>query len=155
MGGELSRKLGIANLASARISCSETVNVNTFVADKVKEAASQGADREMGFPSTTMPFFRNILKKKRQSEIIDSALENYDDIRNNTIKDLKDCYKNLEEFAMSQLDEIYHTQVEVGRETVAQAMEMAKSSKDSEMMSKNLERASEIVIGAVGVLKKY
>ena len=155
MGGELSRKLGIANLASARISCSETVNVNTFVADKVKEAASQGADREMGFPSTTMPFFRNILKKKRQSEIIDSALENYDDIRNNTIKDLKGCYKNLEEFAISQLDEIYHTQVEVGRETVAQAMEMAKSSKDSEMMSKNLERASEIVIGAVGVLKKY
>ena len=54
-----------------------------------------------------------------------------------------------------KLDEIYHTQVEVGRETVAQAMEMAKSSKDSEMMSKNLERASEIVIGAVGVLKKY
>ena len=57
-----------------------------------------------------MPFFRNILKKKRQSEIIDSALENYDDIRNNTIKDLKDCYSNLEKFAMSQLDDIYRTQ---------------------------------------------
>lgn len=155
MGAELSRKLGIANLASASISCSETVNVNTFVADKVKAAASQGADREMGFPSTTMPFFHNILKKKRQSEIIDSALENYDDIRNNTIKDLKSCYTNLEEFAASQLNDIYQTQVDVGRETVAQAMEMAKSSKDSEMLSKNLERASEIVINAVNVLKKY
>ncbi len=155
MGAELSRKLGIENLASARISCSETVNVNTFVADKVKAAASQGADREMGFPSATMPFFRNIMKKKQQSEIIDSALENYDDIRNNTIKDLKDCYKNLEQFAMSQLDDIYRTQVDVGRETVAQAMEMARSNSDAERIGKNLERASEIVIGAVEVLKKY
>lgn len=155
MAAELSRKLGIENLAGARISCSETVNVNTFVADKIREAASQGADREMGFPSTTIPFFKNILKKKRQSEIIDSALENYDDIRNNTIKDLKVCYKNLEEFAVSQLDEIYKTQVAVGRETVAAAMEMAKSRKDSELLSRNLEKASEIVIGAVSVLKKY
>ncbi len=155
MGAELSRKLGIANLAAMRISCSETVNVNSFVADKVKEAASQGTDRELGFPSTTMSSFRNILKKKQQSEIIDSALENYDDIRNNTIKDLKDCYKNFEEFAMEQLDDIYRTQVDVGRETVSQAMEMAKSNKDTEMLTKNLEKASEIVIGAVGVLKKY
>ena len=155
MAAELSRKLGIANLAGARISCSETVNVNTFVADKVKAAASQGTDREMGFPSTTMPFFRNILKKKRQSEIIDSALENYDDIRNNTIKDLKDCYSNLEKFAMSQLDDIYRTQVDVGRETVNQAMEMARTSSDAEKIVKNLEKASEIVIGAVSVLKKY
>lgn len=155
MGAELSRKLGIESLASVRISCSETVNVNTFVADKIKEAAAQGADREMGFPSATMPFFRNILKKKRQSEIIDSALENYDDIRNSAIKDLKDCYKNFEEFAQAQLDDIYRNQVEVGRETVAQAMEMAQSNSDAEIMSKNLERASEIVIGAVSVLKNY
>ena len=155
MAAELARKLGIANLAGARISCSETVNVNTFVADKIREAASQGADREMGFPSTTIPFFKNILKKKQQSEIIDSALENYDDIRNNTIKDLKVCYKNLEEFAVSQLDEIYKTQVAVGRETVAAAMEMAKSRKDSELIGRSLEKASEIVIGAVSVLKKY
>ena len=155
MAAELSRKLGIANLAGARISCSETVNVNTIVADKVKAEASHGADREMGFPSTTMPFFRNILKKKRQSEIIDSALENYDDIRNNTIKDLKDCYSNLEKFAMSQLDDIYRTQVDVGRETVNQAMEMARTSSDAEKIVKNLEKASEIVIGAVSVLKKY
>ena len=65
------------------------------------------------------------------------------------------CYKNLEEFAASQLDEIYKTQVAVGRETVAAAMEMAKSRKDSELLSRNLEKASEIVIGAVSVLKKY
>lgn len=155
MGCELSRKLGIANLASARISCSESVNVNTFVADKIREAASQGAGREVGFPSAAIPFFKNIMRNKQQSEIIDSALENYDDIRNNTIKDLKECYKSLEEFAMSQLDEMYHTQVDVGRETVAQAMEMAQSKNDSELIGKSLEKASAIVVGAVNVLKKY
>ncbi len=155
MGAELSRKLGIVNLAGVRISCSESVNVNTFVADKIKEAASQGADRVMGFPSATMPFFGNILKKKQQSEIIDSALENYDDIRNSAIKDLKDCYNNFVEFAQAQLDDIYKNQVEAGRETVAQAMEMARSSSDTEQTCRNLERASEIVIGAVNVLKQY
>ncbi|MGN0642841.1 MAG: dynamin family protein [Huintestinicola sp.] len=154
MGSELSRKLGIANLSSAKISCSETVNVNTYVADKVKKAASRGADMEMDFPSTTMPFFRNILKKKRQSEIIDSALENYDDIRNYAIRDLKECYKNFEEFAMAQLDDIYRTQVEIGRETVAQATEMAKNN-DNERLCRSLEKASAIVLGAVEVLKKY
>ena len=155
MGAELSRKLGIESLAGVRISCSESVNVNTFVADKIKEAASQGADREMGFPSATMPFFGNILKKKQQSEIIDSALENYDDIRNSAIKDLKDCYSNFVEFAQAQLDYIYRNQEEAGRGTVAQAMEMAKSNSDNEQTCRNLERASEIVIGAVNVLKQY
>ena len=70
-----------------------------------------------------------------------------------TIKDLKDCYSNLEKFAMSQLDDIYRTQVDVGRETVNQAMEMARTSSDAEKIVKNLEKASEIVIGAVSVLK--
>ena len=155
MGQQLSRKLGIQNLASARISCSEAVNVNSFVADKIKQAAQQGADREAGFPSTTLPFFRNIMRKNRRSDIIDSALENYDDIRNSTIKDLKECYLNFETFALQQLDDIYHTQAEVGRETVDQAMEMARSNESTEIMRKNIERASEIVIGAVEVLKKY
>ncbi|MBQ5311834.1 MAG: dynamin family protein [Oscillospiraceae bacterium] len=155
MGAQLSRKLGIQNLSSARISCSEAVNVNTFVADKIKRAASQGAGRDVGFPVATMPFFRNIMKKNRCSTIIDSALENYDDIRISTIKDLKDCYKNFETFAMQQLDDIYRTQAEVGKETVAQAVEMARSSESAEQMQNNIERATEIVIGAIEVLKKY
>ncbi|MBQ8979591.1 MAG: dynamin family protein, partial [Oscillospiraceae bacterium] len=70
MGTQLSRKLGIQNLASARISCSEAVNVNSFVADKIKQAAQQGSERETGFPSATLPFFRNIMRKNRQSDII-------------------------------------------------------------------------------------
>ena len=155
MGSQLSRKLGIQNLSSARISCSEAVNVNTFVADKIKQAASQGASRDVGFPLATMPFFRNIMKKNRRSDIIDSALENYDDIRNSTIKDLKDCYKNFETFALQQLDDIYRTQEEVGRETVDQAVEMARSNESTETMRKDIERATEIVIGAINVLKNY
>lgn len=154
IGSGIMGKLGIENFASSRLSCSETVNVNTFVADKVRAAASQGADTELGFPATTMPFFRNILKKDRQSEIIDCTLENYDDIRNNTIKDLKDCYKNFEEFAACQLDDIYRTQVEVGRETVRQAVEMSKNN-NYDSLSVSLGRASQIVIGAVEVLNKY
>ncbi len=155
MGAQLSRKLGIQNLASARISCSEAVNVNTFVADKIKQAASQGASRDVGFPLATMPFFRNIMRKNRRSDIIDSALENYDDIRNSTIKDLKDCYGNFETFAVQQLDDIYRTQAEVGKETVDQAVEMARSKENAETMQNDIERATGIVIGAIEVLKKY
>ncbi|MGN0666053.1 MAG: dynamin family protein [Huintestinicola sp.] len=154
IGSELSRKLGISNLANARISCSERVNVNTYVADKVKKAASQGADQGIDFPSTAIPFFSNILKKKRQSEIIDSALENYDDIRNSAIKDLKDCYRNFEEFAETQLEEIYTSQVELGRETVSQAVEMAKSI-DNKRVVAALTRASEIITRTMEILKKY
>ncbi len=155
MGAQLSRKLGIQDLAGARISTSETVNVNTFVADKIKQAASQGAERSVGFPSGTMPFFRNIMRKNRTSDIIDCALENYDDIRTSTIKDLKECYKNFETFASEQLNEIYRTQESVGRETVAQAMEMARSAESTDQINRCIERANEIILGAVEVIREY
>ncbi len=155
MGVQLSRKLGIADLAAARISTSETVNVNSFVADKIKQAASQGAERSVGFPSGTMPFFRNIMKKNRQSDIIDTTLENYDDIRSSTIKDLKECYKNFEQFASDQLDEIYRTQEAVGRETVSQALEMARSEESTDRINKCIDRANEIISGSVEVLREY
>ena len=155
MGAQLSRKLGIQDLASARISCSEAVNVNSFVADKIKQAASQGADRDVGSPATTLPFFRNIMKKNKQTEIIDCALENYDDIRTSTIKDLKDCYKNFEDFATAQLDDIYRTQEEVGRETVSQAIEMSRSNENIAEMRRNISAAVGIITEAVKVLENY
>lgn len=154
LGNELSRKLGIENLSTFKLAAANGVTINSIgVADTVKQAATQGAG-EQSFPSTTMAAFRLILHKKRQNEIIDTALENYDDIRNNTVKDLKSIYKNLEEYAYNQLDSIYQNQAEVGRETVAQAVEMSRSS-DNENIRHCLEKASEIVIGAVEVLKKY
>ncbi len=153
LGNELSRKLGIENLSTAKISAAG-VNINSYgIADTVKQAALQGVEEER-FPSATMEAFRQILHKKRQNEIIDTTLENYDDIRNNTVKDLKSVYKTLEDYAYTQLDSIYQNQTELGRETVAQAVEMSRGS-DNETVRRSLEKASEIVINAVEVLKKY
>ena len=154
LGNELSRKLGIENLSVQNTSAGEIVNINSLeVADTVKQAAVQGMTSGT-FPSATMDAFRKILHKKRQNEIIDTTLENYDDIRNNTVKDLKSLYKNFEAYAYEQLDKIYQNQAEIGSETIAQAMEMSKNL-DNENVRRNLEKASEIVIGAVEVLKKY
>ena len=154
LGNELSRKLGIENLSVQNTSAGEIVNINSLeVADTVKQAAVQGMTSGT-FPSATMDAFRKILHKKRQNEIIDTTLENYDDIRNNTVKDLKSLYKNFEDYAYEQLDKIYQNQAEIGSETIAQAMEMSKNL-DNENVRRNLEKASEIVIGAVEVLKKY
>lgn len=155
MGEQLSRKLGIAGLTGTHLVSADTVNVSAFVADKIKQAASQGADRQGGFPSATLPFFRNIMKKNHPSDIIDTALENYNDIRNSTIKDLKECYKSFETYVSDRLDEIYHTQESLGRETVTQALEMARSDESTERITKCIARASEIIEGAMEVLKEY
>ena len=56
---------------------------------------------------------------------------------------------------MQQLDDIYRTQAEVGKETVDQAVEMARSKENAETMQNDIERATGIVIGAIEVLKKY
>ncbi|MCR5805899.1 MAG: dynamin family protein [Oscillospiraceae bacterium] len=155
LGAQLSRKLGIQNLSGARVSTSDTVNVNTFVADKIKAAATQGAERSVGFPSASMPFFRNIMKKNKHTDIIDCALENYDDIRTSTIKDLKDCYKNFETYAVQQLDEMYSIQESVGRETVAQAMEMARSNESVERINNSIAHAHEIIDSALKIVSDY
>lgn len=154
LGNELSRKLGIENLSVQNLSAGEIVSINSMdVADTVKQAALRGVN-EQSFPSTTMETFKKILHKKHQTEIIDTTLENYDDIRNNTVKDLKAVYKTFENYAYEQLDNIYQNQAETGSEAVAQAIAMSKNS-DNENIRKNLEKASEIVIGAVEILKKY
>lgn len=153
LGKELSRKLGIIDLSAAKLPPADSISIDSFgIADTVRQAVNQNTDD--AFPSTAMSSFRTILRKKRQNEIIDVALENYDDIRNDTIKDLKSLYKDLESFGTRQLDSIYQMQAEIGRETVEQAVEMSESA-DNEKVRKNLERASQIVIGAVTVLKKY
>ena len=153
LGSELSRKLGIANLSATKLAPADMLDMEAFsVADTVKQAASRGVENV--FPSTTMSAFKLILRKKNQNEIIDTTLENYDDIRNNTIKDLKSVYKKLEDYGYELLDSIYQAQADIGRETISQAMEMVKSA-DNENVRRNLERASEIILGAVEVLKKY
>ena len=76
------------------------------------------------FPPATMSVFSLILKKKKQTDIIDIALENYDDIRNNIVKDIKTVYQDLETKAAARLDSLYQYQVEMGREALNQAQQL-------------------------------
>ena len=59
-----------------------------------------------------------------ETDIIDIALENYDDIRNNIVKDIKTVYQDLETKAAARLDSLYQYQVEMGREALNQAQQL-------------------------------
>lgn len=151
---ELSKKLGLDALYDdtdvSRNGQDDSLNV--LVSRSVITAASGG--REDTFPSGAMPFFKNILRKKRQTDIIDTALENYDDIRNNTIKDLKAAYKAMEETALKQLDSLYQTRVNVSRDTLSHAMEMTENANGASVR-KYLEEAADILREAAKILMKY
>ncbi len=154
LGAELSKKLGINTLeGDADVSVENSMDdLNSLVSKSVMSAASSGSSD--AFPSGAMSSFRNILRKKRQTDIIDTALENYDDIRNNTVKDLNAAYKVMEENALKQLDMLYQTQVEVSRNTLSQAMEMS-SGTSSATVKKYLEEAGGVLKDAAAVLAQY
>ena len=154
LGAELANKLGINALADdANVSVEESMNdFNMLVSKSVMNAASAGSND--AFPSGAMSSFRNILRKKRQTDVIDTALENYDDIRNNTVKDLKAAYKVMEENALKQLDSLYQTQVNVSRDALNHAMEMS-SDTSSASVKKYLEEAAVVLRDAAKVLGKY
>lgn len=122
MSEQLSRDLGIADLSAA----SGYTSVDKVMSDlkqkvtrKVMGVKLYGTSET--FPSAAMSSFSRILKRKKQTDIIDITLENYDDIRNKTVKDIKDAYEDIGLKAEQRLDSIYHTQAEVGRDTLAQA----------------------------------
>ncbi len=154
LGSELSKKLGISALADdAGMSVDESFDdLNMLVSKSVMGAASAGSSD--AFPSGTMSSFKNILHKKRQTDIIDTALENYDDIRNSTLKDLKSAYKAMEDTAVRQLDNLYQTQVDVSRDALNHAMEMT-SDISSSSVKKYLEEAAAVLREAADILMKY
>lgn len=154
LGAELAKKLGIDSLAGdTSVSADGKVeNLNMIVTQSVMDAASGGNSDT--FPDGAMSSFRNILRKKRQTDIIDTALENYDDIRNNTLKDLKAAYKSMEETALNQLDSLYQTQVNVSRDSLNHAMEMS-SDISGAAMKKYLEDAAGVLTEAARTLLKY
>jgi len=154
LGAELAEKLGISALADdANVSVESSMNdFNMLVSKSVMNAASAGSGE--AFPSGTMSSFKNILRKKRQTDVIDTALENYDDIRNHTVKDLKAAYKVMEENAIKQLDSLYQTQVDVSRDALSHAMEM-NSDTSSASVKKCLEEAAVVLRNAAKVLGKY
>lgn len=154
LGAELAKKLGIDSLADGTsvFADGKAENLNMLVTQSVMDAASGG--NSGSFPDGAMSSFRNILRKKRQTDIIDTALENYDDIRNNTLKDLKAAYKSMEETALEQLDSLYQTQVNVSRDSLNHAMEMS-SDISGAAMKKYLEDAAAVLTDAARTLLKY
>lgn len=154
LGAELSKKLGINGISGdAEISVKDSIDdLNMLVSKSVMSAASSGS--EDAFPSGAMSSFRNILRRKRTTDVIDTALENYDDIRNSTVKDLKAAYKAMEENALGQLDSLYQTQVDVSRNTLSHAMEMSSGASGASVR-KYLEEAAVVLKSAAEVLSQY
>lgn len=152
MGRELSRKLGLENLAEEAAAAKGTSDSFVFVSQAVINAA--GADENGDYPSETMSSFKNILGRRRTTNIIDNALENYDDVRLNAVKDLKKTYKKMAENALKRLDSLYQTQVDASREALAKAKEMTESS-SNEVVKTHLSKAVSKLDEAAAVLKKY
>jgi hypothetical protein len=150
---DLSDKLGLTNFGKDgddNLGEESMSIINMLVSRSVMNAASSGGE----FPAGITPQMKNILKRKRQTNIVDIALDNYDEIRNNTVKDLKAAYDSMEENALNHLDGIYKTQVEVSRDAVNQAMEIAKNS-GSAAIKKHLGNAAKIVDKCAELLSNY
>lgn len=124
-GRELASALGIDDLSKAAKAPSVEMiltSLNKNVTRSVMGVQLFGTSET--FPPATMSVFSLILKKKKQTDIIDIALENYDDIRNNIVKDIKTVYQDLETKAAARLDSLYQYQVEMGREALNQAQQL-------------------------------
>lgn len=152
MGRELARKLGLANLAEETTAGNGLSDSFVLVSQSVINAA--GADENGSYPSETMSSFKNLLGRRRTTNIIDTALENFDDVRSNAVKDLKSAYKKMAENAIKRFDSLYQTQVEASRDALAQAKEMTESS-NNEVVKTHLGKAVAVLDEAADVLRKY
>ncbi|WP_294406738.1 dynamin family protein [uncultured Ruminococcus sp.] len=141
MSRELAEALGIADMSEVTKAPSVErimMSVNKNVTRSVMGVKLFGTSET--FPPAAMSTFSSILKKKKQTDIIDIALENYDDIRMGIVKDIKTVYQDLEVKAASRLDSLYQYQVELGRAALNQAKEMMNSY-DNEEIIRTLEEA--------------
>ena len=152
MGRELARKLGLANLAEEATAGNGLSDSFVLVSQSVINAA--GADENGSYPSETMNSFKNLLGRRRTTNIIDTALENFDDVRSNAVKDLKSAYKKMAENAIKRFDSLYQTQVEASRDALAQAKEMTENS-NNEVVKTHLGKAVAVLDEAADVLRKY
>ena len=152
MGRELARKLGLANLAEETTAGNGLSDSFVLVSQSVINAA--GADENGSYPSETMSSFKNLLGRRRTTNIIDTALENFDDVRSNAVNDLKSAYKKMAENAIKRFDSLYQTQVEASRDALAQAKEMTESS-NNEAVKTHLGKAVAVLDEAAYVLRKY
>jgi hypothetical protein len=94
------------------------------------------------------------MKKKKQTDIIDIALENYDDIRNNIVKDIKTVYQDLETKALSRLEGLYKYQLSLNKEAISQTQEMIGQLGDSEIKAA-IAKAREMLKEPEQILHQY
>ena len=156
ISAELAQKLGIADLSEVTQSTSVDrimMSMNKNVTRSVMGVKLFGTSET--FPPATMTSFSQILKKKKQTtDIIDIALENYDDIRINIVNDIKLVYQDLETKAVKQLESICKYQTEIGRKTLDHAKEVSSEFK-YEDVSDALSTAMSILKEPARILAKY
>lgn len=155
MSQQLAKKLGLANLSEI----SRSTSVDRLMSELKRKVTRSVMDvKQFGtsetFPAGTMSSFKDIMKKKSYVEIIDITLENYNDIRNNTVKDMQKAYEFLEKEAVQRLDDIYSYQEKLGRETIAQARDMV-SRYDNDKITSIISDAYDVLASASEVMEKY
>ena len=101
-----------------------------------------------------MKSFSLIAKKKKQTDIIDIALENYDDIRNNIVKDIKTVYQDLETKALARLESLYKYQIGLNKEAISQTQEMIGQLGGSEIKAA-IEKAKQMLTEPESILEQY
>lgn len=142
MSRDLAQALGIANVSElAKAPSVERImmSVNNNVTRSVMGVKLFGTSET--FSPTAMNTFSSIFQKKKQTDIIDIALENYDEIRMNIVKDIKTVYQDLEVKAIQRLDSLYQYQVDMCREALGQAKEMMNSCDNADEISAILDDA--------------
>lgn len=152
---DLSHKLGIREIEGGRQSADTgrlMRSMNTNVTRSVMSVKLFGTSET--FPPAAMSTFSLILKKKKQTDIIDIALENYDEIRINIVSDIKNVYNELEAKAIQQLDDIYHHQTDAGRDAINQARQVFVSL-DEKTVTEALARADALVGECIDILENY
>ena len=155
MSRKLAKKLGIEDLSQI----TQSTSVDRFMRSLGKNVTRQVMGVKLigtseAFPPATMSSFSKILGRRKQTDIIDIALENYDDIRSNIIKDIIKVYQDLETKALAQLDGISRYQAEIGKETISHARQMLETG-NSEKIAAVLSSAIESLKNPAEILSKY
>lgn len=155
MSEQLAEKLGISELSVVSQS-NFADNIMSSIKKKVTTSVMNVAqyNTSESFPSATMSSFKLIMKRKKQTDIIDITLEKYDDIRNGTVKDMKAAYEDLENKAISRLENVFLQQIEVGRGAFVQAKEMV-GNYDNAMISSTLKSVDTEINSAIKLISKY
>lgn len=152
---DLARRLGIKDLSDVVKNAGTDRlmrSMNTNVTRSVMSVKMFGTSET--FPPAAMSVFSKIFTKKKQTDIIDIALENYDEIRINIVNDIKNVYQDLEVKSLQRLDDIYHHQAEVGKEALNQAKQLLVSF-DGKTIGDTLTRANSLIEECIDILEKY